>query len=130
MDEVLTVKSLRWYDTLAWLEDEPWTTSLGILSALTDKLLRPLPSNDVNDVLETATASAWLERLRLLLADAQNATAFEARRGPAPFSLASVRSAARGALGVAVDALDTATAPELVRERALASRALEAELVS
>ena len=130
MDEVLTVKSLRWYDTLAWLEDEPWTTSLGILSALTDKLLRPLPSNDVNDVLETATASAWLERLRLLLADAQNATAFEARRGPAPFSLASVRSAARGALGVAVDALGAAEVPELVRERALASRALEAELVS
>ena len=130
MDHVLTVKSLRWYDTLAWLEDEPWTTSLGILSALTDKLLRPLPSNDVNDVLETATASAWLERLRLLLADSQNATAFEARRGPAPFSLSSVRSAALGALGVAVDALKTATAPELVRERALASRALEAELVS
>ncbi len=127
MDHVLTVKSLRWYDTLAWLEDEPWTTSLGILSALTDKLLRPLPTDDV---LETATAGAWLERLRLLLADAQNATAFEARRGPAPFSLSSVRSAARGALGVAVDALGAAEVPELVRERALASRALEAELVS
>ena len=82
------------------------------------------------DVLETATASAWLERLRLLLADAQNVTAFTERRGPAPFSLSSVRSAARGALGVAVDALDMATAPELVREKAMASRALEAELVS
>ena len=97
------------------------------LAALTDKLLRPLPSSEV---LETATASAWLERLRLLLADSQNTTAFEARRGPAPFSLSSVRGAARGALGVAVDALEAATAPELVRERTMASRALEAELVS
>ena len=123
MDGVLTVKSLRWYDTLAWLEGD----ESAVLSTLTEKFLRPLPSSEV---LETATAGAWLERLRLLLADAQNATAFEARRGPAPFSLSSVRSAARGALGVAVDALDTATAPELVRERALASRALEAELVS
>ena len=123
MDDVLTVTSLRWYDTLAWLEGD----NSAVLSTLTEKLLKPLPSSEV---LETATAGAWLERLRLLLADSQNATAFEARRGPAPFSLSSVRSAARGALGVAVDALKTATAPELVRERAMASRALEAELVS
>ena len=37
--------------------------------------------------------------------------------------------AARGALGVAVDALGATEVPELVRERAMASRALEAELV-
>uniref|UniRef100_A0A7S4E602 EcxA zinc-binding domain-containing protein n=1 Tax=Pelagomonas calceolata TaxID=35677 RepID=A0A7S4E602_9STRA len=123
MDHVLHVTCLRWYDTLAWLEGD----NSAVLSTLTEKLLKPLPSSEV---LETATASAWLERLRLLLADSQNATAFEERRGPAPFSLSSVRSAARGALGVAVDALKTATAPELVREKAMASRALEAELVS
>ena len=123
MDAVLTVTSLRWYDTLAWLEGD----TSAVLSALTEKLLKPLPSPDM---LEPATAGAWLERLRLLLADAQNATAFEARRGPAPFSLSSVRGAARGALGVAVDALGATEVPELVRERALASRALEAELVS
>ena len=123
MDHVLHATCLRWYDTIAWLEGD----ESAVLSTLTEKLLKPLPSSEV---LETATASAWLERLRLLLADSQNVTAFEARRGPAPFSLSSVRSAARGALGVAVDALGAATAPELVRERALASRALEAELVS
>ena len=55
-----TVTSLRWYDTLAWLEGD----NSAVLSALTEKLLRPLPSSEV---LETATASAWLERLRLLL---------------------------------------------------------------
>ena len=122
MDGVLAVTSLRWYDTLAWLEGD----KSAVLSALTEKLLKPLPSSEV---LETATAGAWLERLRLLLADAQNATAFEARRGPAPFSLASVRGAARGALGVAVDAARAADAG-LVRERAMASRALEAGAVS
>ena len=123
MDAVLAVTSLRWYDTIAWLEGD----TSAVLAALTDKLLRPLPSSEV---LETATASAWLERLRLLLADSQNATLFAERRGPAPFSLSSVRGAARGALGVAVDALGAAETPELVRERALASKALEAELAS
>ena len=122
MDDVLAVTSLRWYDTIAWLEEG----TPAVLATLTDKLLRPLPSSNV---LETATVSAWLERLRSLLSDAQNVTAFELARGPAPFSLASVRGASRTALGVAVDALGTATAPELRREAAMASRALEAELV-
>ena len=55
MDGVLAVTSLRWYDTLAWLEGD----NSAVLSTLTEKLLKPLPSSEV---LETATAGAWLER--------------------------------------------------------------------
>ena len=98
-----TVTCLRWYDTPAWLEGD-----IGRAVGADGEILRPLPSSEV---LETATASAWSSRPKASLADAQNATAFEAVRGPAPFSLASVRRRARGAERGGRRALEAATAP-------------------
>ena len=82
-----------------------------ILSALTDKLLAAAAVERRARRARDGDGERLARTLGFCLADAQNATAFEARRGPAPFSLASVRSAARGALGVAVDALGAAEVP-------------------
>ena len=74
----------------------------------------------LDDVLERrralAAATSELDDLRELLDDADADIRAEAER-----ELDNVKAT--------VDALEAATAPELVRERAMASRALEAELV-
>ena len=116
MDEVLAGSSLRWYETLAWLEGDADGAST-VLRALTARLLdggRAGPDHvRVEDDpgfldrapdaagLDEAAAAAWFGRLRELLAAAANATSYKnARGGRAPYNLGAARRGARAALGV------------------------------
>jgi len=136
MDRVLDWEALRWYDTLGWLGKDAYGSTY-VLERLTGGLLTPVLAREA-DALDAAAVGAWLEKLRVLLRDAANATAYGAaaarragRAGAyqltprAPFNAYAVRDAARVSLGVAVDSLANASAASLRREAALAKRALE-----
>lgn len=116
IDELLDFESLRWYDTLGWLEEgaarrAPRFDSAYVLANLTDALLATAAADE--GLLPEALAAAWLEKLRILHADTANATTLmkaiaeragdpSYERDPPPVNHVRVRAAARGALARAL----------------------------
>ena len=116
IDELLDFESLRWYDTLGWLEEgaarrAPRFDSAYVLANLTDALLATADADE--GLLPEALAAAWLEKLRILHADTANATTLmkaiaertgdpSYERDPPPVNHVRVRAAARGALARAL----------------------------